>query len=515
MKRSAGEAPWDRAIKAVLAEESDKKLAVERLFDPNFQKQTNFIRNPARKKVLFCTRRASKSYTAGLGLFQTALEFDEVNCLYLGLTRASAKGILWKDVLKQINRKHQLRTDFNGSELTATTPNGSIIHLTGVDASDDDMHKLLGKKYKLVILDEAQSYHIDLRTLIYGILGPTVIDQGGAIWMMGTAGNLTQGLFYDVTTGKEPGWNLFEWTAMDNPHVAKQWAAEIEDIKRNRPLFMETALFKQWYLNQWVIDEDAKVYKFNPARNLAPHLPRDLSHFHYVLGLDLAHSPDSTALVVGAYHEADPTLYIVYAHKETKLDITGVAGKVKLLQERYPFEVKVVDGANKQAVAELNNRHGLNLIAADKTGKADFIKLMNDDFVEGKIKLLPDTLALYNPNPDEKKDDKKDTREKDTRGEYQKLVWLTDANGKVIEPRTEHPNIHNDAADAALYLWRFCYQYLFQPTETKKVDPNSVEAWEPKHLEALAAQVRKEQNQNELELEWDEAFSDLEDDDAA
>ncbi len=246
-----------------------------RLIDENFPKQANFIRDKAKLKALFCTRRAAKSYTGGIGLVDAAVNNDNVNCLYLGLTRLSAKGILWNDVLKDIDKRKSLSMRFNGTELTATTKNGSTIYLTGVDADEDEMEKLLGKKYKRIVIDEAASYTINLRKLIYGILKPTTIDQGGDVWLMGTSGDLTQGLFYDITTGAEPGWKLFQWTAHDNPYIAKQWQQELDDIAANRPLFMNTPLFKQWYLNEWVIDSEKLVYKFNEQINsykILPHL---------------------------------------------------------------------------------------------------------------------------------------------------------------------------------------------------------------------------------------------------
>lgn len=474
--------PLERAIK-IVSEEVSKG---PKLYDEKFKNQTDFIRDVHKKKALFCTRRAAKSYTGGLYLADTALRFARSNCLYLGLTRLSAKGIIWKDVLKQIDRKNNLGFEFNGTELTATAPNGSMIYVTGVDADEDEMHKLLGKKWKLVILDEAQAYGIDLRALVYGVLGPAMIDEGGTICMMGTAGNLTQGLFYDVSTGKEPGWKLFEWSAFDNPYVAKQWQKELDEIDQQRPLFKETSLYKQWYLNQWVVDEDAKVYRFSEARNTTQHLPYDLSDFHYLLGVDLAHSPDSTAFVVGCYHDASPILWITYSYKQTEMDITDVALKIHELERKYKFEVKVVDGANKQAVAELNNRHQVGLIAADKTGKADFINIMNAEFIQGKIQLIESTT-------------------KDLQDEYQRLIWVTDANGNVKEPKKENPNIHQDLADSALYLWRYAYQYLFKSPIPKPV-PGSLESWEPKHIERLQQEVKQKQNPHELDLHWDQTW---------
>jgi len=157
-------------------------------------------------KALFATRRFGKSFTGGLYLCKTAWENPGSTVLYIALTRDSAKKIMWKDVLKQINRRLKLNIKFNESELSAKFPNGSIIYLMGVDSSEDEKDKLLGQKYKLAVIDECASYNIDLRHLVYGILAPAMADLSGTICMLGTPGNLTKSLFFDITTGKEPGW---------------------------------------------------------------------------------------------------------------------------------------------------------------------------------------------------------------------------------------------------------------------------------------------------------------------
>lgn len=480
----------EQAITTVVQERQNPESRIS-LFDLSFQKQNDFISDPARLKALFCTRRGAKSYTGGLYMCDVVEKFHEVNCLYLALTKDHAMGIIWKDVLQKIDRDHKLGMNFRESKRDVTSTKNSTIYISGADADQDEMKKLLGKKYKLIIIDESQEFTIDMRVLIYGILIPTTIDQGGTVCILGTAGNLTEGLFFDVTTGKEPGWSVWKWSAHDNPYVAKQFQEELDTIARDRPKFMETALFKQWYLNEWVIDEDAKVYKYADGRNEVPHLPHGVSDWHYVLSVDLAHSPDSTSFTVSAYHESSPKKFIVKSYKKQKLDITGVADEVRLLEKTYTFDVKVIDGANKQAVAELNNRHKMNFIAADKTGKADFIKLMNDDFIQGHIQLLPDT--------------------QDLKDEYKKLIWLTDSDRKIKEPRVEHPNIHNDCADGALYNWRFCYQYLFTAPQMAP-NPNDQAVWEKLHMEKMEQATREKQNPTELNLQWNESW-DTQDDD--
>lgn len=446
------------------------------LFSDTFPQQKNFVDDPAKLKALWCTRRASKSYTAGLYMIKECLDTPGVNCLFIGLTRLSAKGILWKDILKVINLKHKLGAEFNATELTMTFPNGSIIWLTGVDADEDEMDKLLGKKYRLVCLDESSFYTVNLHRLVYGILKPAITDQRGSICMMGTSSNFTQGLFFDITTGKEPGWSLHTWSAHDNPYVAKQWQEELDEIDQKRPLFKETPLFKQWYLNQWVIDTDKLVYKFNQDRNLFESRPGNLSPtgWSYVLGVDLGFEDDS-AFVVCAFHENDPTLYVVSTHNAKGMDITDVANKIKYFQANYEIAKVIIDGANKQGVEEMQRRHGVALTPSEKQDKVTFIELLNAELIQAKIKISKRCTNLIN--------------------ELMGLVWKTTGD-QIDLPKKEHPALPNHLCDAFLYAWRYCYSYMSEPKEVKPVmgtkawqDAENAKIWE-KEREKLEEEYR-------------------------
>lgn len=449
----------NKLVKKELKRRAASSISPIDLLDSSFKHQTEFIKDPNKLKVAFCTRRAAKSYTGGLYLVQTCLENPGVSCLFIGLTRLSAKGIVWKDVLKVINRKYKLGIKFNDTLLTATFANGSVIYLMGVDSSEDEKDKALGQKYKLAIIDEAASYSINLRELVYGILKPASVDYNGSICLLGTSGNLTKGLFYDITTGVEPGWSVHRWTAHDNPYVVKQWQAELDDIAKNRPLFMETPLFKQWYLNQWVVDIDSLVYKFNEDRNLYNEIPMHIrGDWQYLLGVDLGYE-DPSAFVVVAYHEYDKILYVVDTYKRSKMDVTDVANKIKELKTKYSIHKVIVDNANKQAIEEIQKRHQLPLIPADKTGKADFIEIMNAELIQGRIKVQPKLGT-------------------DLISEWQGLIWKE----KGLK-REENPTCDNHLADACLYAWRYCYSYL---SEMPVLKPKyGTPEWQAKEVEDM------------------------------
>lgn len=413
-------------------------------FDGKFTIQEEFISHPSKFKALRATRRFGKSYTGGLYMVKEAYENPGVSIIYIALTRESAKKIMWKDILKPINRRFRLGAKFNETALTATLPNGSVIYLMGVDSNEDEKDKLLGQKYKLGIIDEAASYSIDLRELVYGTLKPAMADLGGTICMLGTPGNLTKSLFFDITNGTEPGWHVLIGDTKDNPYMADKWRKEIEELVRNQPYIVDTPMFKQMYLNQWVIDTDALVYKFNADRNMYKELPMYLNgSWQYVLGVDLGYE-DPSAFVVVAFHEHDKTLYIQHVHKQQHMDITDVALKIKELKKKFDIHKVVIDNANKQAVEEIQKRHQVSLIPAEKQGKSDFIEIMNAELIQGRIKAGPEAGALVE--------------------EWQNLVWKE----KGLK-REENPSCDNHCADGALYAWRFCYAYLSEKFVPKPV----------------------------------------------
>lgn len=421
------------------------------LIQSAFPQQRAFLEDTTRFKTALCTRRAGKSYGEGLALFTEALKRPGVSCLYVSLTRLSAKRIMYKDVLKAIDREFQLGSRFKETELEVTLPNGSVIYLLGVDAKPEEAEKILGQKFACAVVDESASMRFDLSHLVHAILRPTLVDYGGWLAMVGTPGNV-KNYFHDVTTGAVQGWSLHRWSAADNPHVAAQWEREISELVIENPLIKETPLFKQHYLGEWAIDPSMRVYRYEPERNDVVEPPVCT---RFILGVDLGYT-DATALVVLGFRERDKTIYVLEAEKRSGLIVSQVAEWVRHVQGRYALERIVVDNASKQAVEELVQRHALPLEAAEKRDKADAIANMNSDLITGRIKTVAATAPL--------------------RKEWEDLVW-DDRHfhkGKLVESS----QCENHLSDACLYAWRAAT--AFAADETVPVAPTEPEDDEEK-----------------------------------
>lgn len=462
---------------AVLAEvERLRAVKKPEFVDRKFAKQAEAIETKSYRKAFKTTRRAGKSMAIGRILFKEAYDFPGCSCLYMGLTKQTARKIMWKDVMKRLSRELELGASFNETTLTITLPNGSEIYLSGADADADEMEKFLGGKLRVAIIDEAGSFRIDLRKLIYENIEPALADLDGYVVMAGTPTSYTHGLFYEVTRDEGPreaSWTVLEWNTFDNPYMEINWKKRLDRLVAENPRIVETPSYIRMYLGKWVTDLGDLCYKYTDAVNRVLEVPDHT--FAYVLGIDLGFD-DATAFIVAAYSTQSNVLYFVEAYKESGLDITAVAQKIKAYQKRFPAIYRmVVDNASKQAVEEMKNRHSLPLEAADKRGKADFIEIMNDEFKLGLIKLA-------SPATDELAE------------EYGDLVWDKEEKEKSGK-KVEHPNCENHLADAALYSWRYCYQYLSTGKEKPpppKTAEEKVNEWEEQEAERVAGQRKKQ-----------------------
>lgn len=451
----------EQALKILAEAKEIAEKPVVKFTTGDFPKQDAFVLDDSPRVAAKCTRRAGKSYGVGKKLFRAAYREPESTVLYLALTRQTAKRIMWKDVVKSLNREMKLNCKFNEAELTVTTPNGSVIYFAGADSGKDEMEKVLGGKLKLAVIDEAGSFRQDLRKLCYENIEPALADYDGTLAMVGTPTDLLNTLFHQITDPDqpdEPGWVVHSWDTTENPFMADNWSKRLAMLKETNPDVESTPFYRRMYRGDWVTDLSSLCYKFDEKKNRIAALPE--GDYYYVLGVDLGFN-DPSAFVVCAFNEYDKNLYIIDSYKASGMIISDVAERIKYYQKHYAFNTIVIDNAAKQSVEELKQRYGLPLSPAEKQGKAEFIEIMNSELLQGRIKLLPEANDLAT--------------------EWKALIW-DDQSSK----REEHPSCENHLSDACLYAWRHCLQYLSEPVETQDLsDEDIVDEWFEKESQKI------------------------------
>lgn len=472
------------AVNQLFNELARRDLLVKAIEEELFPEQLGFINDQGRFKAAQCTRRSGKSFTAGADLIRDMILYPGCNVLFIATTLKQAKRILLKDIVKVIARKHKIPLKPNMTEGYVThAVNGSVLYCMGMDSDKNEADKILGLKFRKVYVDEAASYKQDLRHIVYSSIIPTLADQNGSLCMIGTTGNNTNNMFYDITNRSEgdpqfvSGFSLHKWTWKENPHTRDAVEKLINKLKLDNPYVDQTPWFRQMYLNEWVVEDDRLVYKYKDDRNFVPMLPPE-HIWRFSITVDLGFD-DDTAFVIGAWSDTDPNMYFVEAYKKKNMDITQVANQVKAYESRFKFTRYVVDGSNAQAVAEMVNRFKIPFEASDKRGKSDIIEIMNGDLIMGRIKVLPAANCIID--------------------EWRKLIW--DAKKSV---RVEDSKLPNHASDAALYCWRMCYHYQHKISEP--VVEKYSDTWLDQYAKKREKQILGDKKTPWFVRDWKQAF---------
>ena len=444
-----------------------KRLA----FKPQlFTQQVRFIQDPRKLKAALCSRRAGKSHMAGCYVIAEALKHPRSTVPYVALTRGHAKRIMWKTLL-ELTRPYNPQV--NLTELRITLSNGSDIVLAG--ANDEATAEVFrGQKFPLVVLDECASFRSHFREMVEEVIEPALIDMNGTLAMIGTPSAACRGLFFDATTLDSSPYSLHKWTILDNPYIphAQTW---LNERMAERGWTIDTPAYRREWLGEWVASTDSQVYAFSKERNIVTNLPNKMD---YILGIDLGYD-DETAFVVVGYRPDDPKVYVVETYAKSEMIISDIIRKIEELTERYKSFARIVadtGGLGKQIAAELRKRYGVPVFPAEKTQKAEFIQLVNDDFRSGRVLVHPQEINFIE--------------------EISALQWDEEKEGRFIED----PRFANHRCDAFLYAWRESMHYL-QKTPDKVPEPNS-DAWhkeaERRMKEEIERQFEREQQREEF-----------------
>lgn len=413
-----------------------------------FKEQLELVaRDPLRpKRCACCGRRAGKTQAIIRKMFLTCMRRPRSVAVYFATTLASARKLVWDSPFGIPALIHDLglsdECSINESDHRVTFKNGSVLWVAGCDTMQD-ARRWKGLYYDVAVLDECQDWPSDiLAYMVNEALAYALMDRRGELLLTGTPSSYFAGLFYEVATGVRTGWHVQNWNCFANPHIddPQGW---IEAECRDRGLTLDDPIVQREFFGRWVRDTNSMLYSYQPGRNDYDALPQEM-HWRYVLGIDCG-IRDLTTYTIAAFRPFDRCVYFPVSYGEKATDetapITRMAAIVEAYQRRLGMGLQVVGDFGALAKGwqlELQNRFGLNLSASKKQDKPGFIRLMNDQFRLGLIKVGKDCVQL-------------------------KHQFMT----LQVDPKTqiEKPQDPCDYADSALYAWRKCWAYLARPLE--------------------------------------------------
>lgn len=409
-----------------------------------FDKQIDFVLDESPFKTAVCSRRSGKTVACASDLTYTAIKNPETVSLYITLSRANAKRIIWPELLR-INKRYSLGGMEDNTDLSMHFPNGSIIYLSGAkDASE--IEKFRGLPIKKCYIDEAQSFREYIKDLIDEVIAPALMDHAGTMAMIGTPRPVPSGYFYDCAV-KSESWSKHSWTFFDNPFIVQKSGLSHRELlerelTRRGVTADDPSIQREWF-GKWSLDLDSLILHYEEEKNDFIEIPP--AKWIYIMGIDLGFN-DADAIAVLAWSEAHPETYLVHEQVVPKQDISSLVHQISAVARKYEIAKMVIDegGLGKKIAEEMRRRHHIPLSPADKARKMENYAFLNDALRRGHFKA-----------------------KRNSRFAQDSFLLEVDRDKTTPDRIKLKDSFHSDIVDAVLYAFKESPAFTFQPSAPK------------------------------------------------
>lgn len=467
------------ALGAIAELERRKEAKLARIkpliLDNSFPEQLAFIQDGSRFIDAQCSRRSGKSSALGRKFVKTMEKHPGCTCIYLALTRDSARETMWP-VMNEINDSQNLGFEFTESKLIVTHPNGSRLRIIGADMKNF-IKRLRGIKSPGVAIDEAQDFGSHLTSLVDDVITPMLADYNdGWLALTGTPGPVPMGYFFEVTQMKKYGYSHHEWTILNNPFMPDPHKFIEELIKKKEWTDSHPTLLREWR-NKWVLDVESLWVRYNEKINNFVQIPTQ--NWHYICGIDIGFN-DADAIAVLAYSNQSPTTYLVEEVIQNKQGLTELVEQIDRLNKKYKFVKMVIDegGLGKKLAEEMRRRHSIPLHPADKSRKHETVEFLNDALRLSKLMARSNSRFAQDSY-------------------LVQIDWEKSTPDKIVLKK----GFHSDIIDAVLYAFKESPAYSYvKPKEIPKYgSPEWIAAQTDGLFEKAQEFFKKQQESNGFE----------------
>lgn len=434
----------------------------KQIYGSLFAEQQAAVADPCRRKVLWTTRRAGKTWTPLADFVAKGLIRQNSMFVYIALTYNNAEIIAWP-ILKEMDARYKLGCRFQEQKLRCTMPGGSVIQLYGADRPGWSS-RLYGTKLLGAAIDEAAFFRVDLNDLVDDVLGAALAQTGGdvgTLYLTSIPGKMPRGLFYELTrgfhyeatfAGETPQstemcptasrWSVHTWTTDANPWMRDRFHQEIKEWLEADPNAEKDPRFLRNYRKAWVAEMGEQVYLFDSEINTYPHEWTPQPDDNYVIGIDFGWH-DATAVSQCVWREDYPALVELDSWKASNILLSNLAVKVReyLPPAGTGFTI-LGDPAHRQLFEEFRRAYELPVMEGEKSQKSDAIQVINSELRAGRV-----LVRRPASSPHVK--------------EMQQLRWKVKPDGSKVE----QPGQPNDCCDAFMLVHRHARHYLRGETE--------------------------------------------------
>ena len=371
----------ENAIEA-LDEMTDKALAKDidfyqfRLQKRLFKRQKDVFNDFTSPRIaVMCSRRSGKTEDNG-DIINKVAAIPDSPILYINLTFDNAIQQMYNRVLQEAERAELLISKESKSSGFIQYANGSTVSLKGnKDRSEAD--KLQGGKYRLVIIDEAQS-QCNMTYLIDTIIRPMLADYADSQLILTGTPPRRKGTYFEAAFNNVK-WTTYNWNMFENPFIPDPDKV-IQDICDEKGITRDSAFIQREFYGKIVYDTEAQVFK--DYKVYQGTIPNDFIPTHIYTGVDFGFA-DYNGIVTMAANVEQKRAYVIFERKFNKATVSMIVDAVRegfedgkrFIIERNPnadlSNCQIFTDTNEKSITyELSQTYGLPAYCAYKYDRA-------------------------------------------------------------------------------------------------------------------------------------------------
>lgn len=327
------------------------------------------------KIAVMCSRRAGKT-EGNSNIINRVAAVPNSPILYINLTFDNAIRQMYNRVIAEAKRAEiPIEKESKSAGFIQFANGSSVLFKGNKDKAEAD--KMQGDKYRLVIIDEAQS-QCNMNYLVDTIIRPMLADYADSQLILTGTPPRRKGTFFEAAFNN-PRWTTYSWSMFENPYVPDP-ELTIQEICKEKGIDRDSAFIQREFYGKIAYDTEAQVFK--DYKVYKGPVPNDFTPDHVYVGVDFGFA-DYNGVVTLVANVQQKKAYVIFERKFNKATVSQIVdvireafenGKKFLLERNQNADLSncgiFTDTNEKSITYELSQTYGLPAYCAYKYNKA-------------------------------------------------------------------------------------------------------------------------------------------------
>jgi hypothetical protein len=342
-----------------------------------------FFNSTGRKYIIHSSRRLGKTFLLCVLAMCTAIHKSNAQVRYASTTQKAVRKMIipiFKEVIITLPLKH--RPKWNGQEGAYVFPNGSMIHVCGVNNGNSD--SLRGTAADLAIVDEA-AFVDELTYLIESVLMPQLISTGGKLIMASSSPLSPAHDFANYIAEAQTNNQYSSYTIHDS-----QYSKDLIEEFCKEAGGANSTTWRREFLNALIVDDEMSIipeWKDDYIQEVKPDEFRNYYAQYESMDLGIR---DKTIWLSGYYDFKKAVLVIEDEFEISGTDTTtrAIAELINTHRRKEPYRA-ISDNNNLLLLQDLSKEFNLHFSPTSKDSLASMVNAVRLMVGDGRILVAP------------------------------------------------------------------------------------------------------------------------------